>query len=180
MTLPALAEETGTLIDYARPRFTDERWPMSSYGRHARSRPSCVEAYHLPRTRFERIAERKLRNRQLTDDGNIEITGHDLAGATRHSPRRTPIRPRQIRMAASSRLMIMEAERRFPVRAKLALRPGGLGKHLVACCLPLHRQRRHPGSWRRFRQGRVHLRPFPADPAQRLATGPTPAAIHAR
>jgi hypothetical protein len=28
----------------------------------------CVEDYHLPRTRFERIAERKLRRRQLTDD----------------------------------------------------------------------------------------------------------------
>jgi hypothetical protein len=38
----------------------------------------CVEAYHLQRTRFERIAECKLRNRQLTDDGNIEITGRDL------------------------------------------------------------------------------------------------------
>ena len=38
----------------------------------------CVEAYHLQRTRFERIAERKLRNRQLTDDGNVEITGRDL------------------------------------------------------------------------------------------------------
>jgi Protein of unknown function (DUF1488) len=38
----------------------------------------CVEAYHLHRTGFERIAERKLRNRQLTDDGNVEITGRDL------------------------------------------------------------------------------------------------------
>jgi hypothetical protein len=28
----------------------------------------CVEGYHLHRTRFERIAERKLRRRQLTDD----------------------------------------------------------------------------------------------------------------
>ena len=34
----------------------------------------CVEAYHLYRTRFERIVERKLRSRQLTDDGNVEIT----------------------------------------------------------------------------------------------------------
>ena len=39
---------------------------------------ACVEAYHLNRTRFERIAERKLRRRQLTDDGNVEITGRDL------------------------------------------------------------------------------------------------------
>ena len=38
----------------------------------------CVEAYHLQRTRFELIAERKLRNRQLTDDGNVEINGRDL------------------------------------------------------------------------------------------------------
>jgi hypothetical protein len=38
----------------------------------------CVEAYYLQRTRFETIAERKLRQRQLTYDGNVEITGRDL------------------------------------------------------------------------------------------------------
>jgi hypothetical protein len=38
----------------------------------------CVEAYHLQRTRFERVAERKLRRRQLTENGNVEITGRDL------------------------------------------------------------------------------------------------------
>ena len=38
----------------------------------------CVEAYYLQRTRFESIAERKLRRRQLTDDGNVEISGRDL------------------------------------------------------------------------------------------------------
>jgi Protein of unknown function (DUF1488) len=38
----------------------------------------CLETYYLQRTRFERIAERKLRRRQLTEDGNIEITGRDL------------------------------------------------------------------------------------------------------
>src|SRR5712671_3985291 len=38
----------------------------------------CLEAYHLQRTRFELVAERKLRNRQLTEDGNVEITGRDL------------------------------------------------------------------------------------------------------
>jgi hypothetical protein len=38
----------------------------------------CIEAFHLQRTRFEMIAERKLRRRQLTDDGNVEITGRDL------------------------------------------------------------------------------------------------------
>src|ERR1700722_5709093 len=38
----------------------------------------CMEAFHLQRTRFELIVERKLRHRQLTDDGNVEITGRDL------------------------------------------------------------------------------------------------------
>ena len=39
---------------------------------------SCPKAYHLQRTRFELIAERKLRRRQFTDDGNVEITRRDL------------------------------------------------------------------------------------------------------
>jgi hypothetical protein len=38
----------------------------------------CLEAFHLQRTRFELTVERKLRRRQLTDDGNVEITGRDL------------------------------------------------------------------------------------------------------
>ena len=38
----------------------------------------CLEAFHLQRTRFERAVERKLRRRQLTDDGNVEVTGRDL------------------------------------------------------------------------------------------------------
>jgi hypothetical protein len=32
----------------------------------------------LQRTRFESIAARKLRQRQLTEDGNVEIGGRDL------------------------------------------------------------------------------------------------------
>jgi len=36
-----------------------------------------VEAYYLQRTRFESIAERKLRRRQLTEDGNVEISRRD-------------------------------------------------------------------------------------------------------
>jgi Protein of unknown function (DUF1488) len=38
----------------------------------------CVEAYHLQRTRLELVVERKLRQRQLSEDGNVEITGRDL------------------------------------------------------------------------------------------------------
>jgi hypothetical protein len=51
----------------------------------------CLEAYHLHRTRLELIAERKIRRRQLTDDGNVEITGRDLRerGAPRASHRIT-------------------------------------------------------------------------------------------
>jgi hypothetical protein len=49
----------------------------------------CLEAYHQQRTRFELVAERKLRRRQLTDDGNLEITGRDL-----HEPKaQQPSRP---------------------------------------------------------------------------------------
>ena len=40
----------------------------------------CLAAYYLQRTRFELVAERKLRDRRLTDDGNVEITGRDLRG----------------------------------------------------------------------------------------------------
>jgi hypothetical protein len=39
---------------------------------------TCMEAYHLQRTRFEMVAERKLRRRQLTETGDVEITGRDL------------------------------------------------------------------------------------------------------
>src|SRR5829696_8406289 len=38
----------------------------------------CLETFHLQRTRFELAVERKLRRRQLTEDGNVEITGRDL------------------------------------------------------------------------------------------------------
>jgi len=38
----------------------------------------CLESYHLQRTRFELVAERKFRNRQLTIEVNVEITGRDL------------------------------------------------------------------------------------------------------
>ena len=50
----------------------------------------CLEAYHLHRTRLELIAERKVRRRQLTDDGNVEITGRDLR------ERETPLASRRI------------------------------------------------------------------------------------
>jgi hypothetical protein len=42
----------------------------------------CMAAFHLQRTRFELITERKLRRRQLSEDGNVEITGRDLRDRT--------------------------------------------------------------------------------------------------
>ncbi len=41
----------------------------------------CIEAYHLCRTELERAAEAKLRRRELTGDGNIELTGRELGRA---------------------------------------------------------------------------------------------------
>ena len=38
----------------------------------------CLEAYYLYRTPLEMIAERKVRSRQLTEDGNVEISGRDI------------------------------------------------------------------------------------------------------
>jgi hypothetical protein len=57
------------------------RVPRRVFQRLLPERPTperCVEAYYLERTRFERIAERKLQRRQLTEDGNVEISGRDL------------------------------------------------------------------------------------------------------
>ena len=36
------------------------------------------EAYYLQQTRFESIAERKIRRRQLGEDGSVEISERDL------------------------------------------------------------------------------------------------------
>ena len=57
------------------------RVPRRVFQRLLPERPTperCVEAYYLQWTRFETIAERKLRRRQLTEDGNVEISGRDL------------------------------------------------------------------------------------------------------
>ena len=61
------------------------RVPRRVFQRLLPERPTperCLEAYYLQRTRFERIAERKLRRRQLTEDGNVQISGRDLREGT--------------------------------------------------------------------------------------------------
>jgi hypothetical protein len=65
------------------------RVPRQVFRRLSLERPTperCVEAYYLQRTRFEGIAERKLRRRQLTEDGNVEITGRDLREGSAAAP----------------------------------------------------------------------------------------------
>jgi hypothetical protein len=55
--------------------------PQRVFQRLLPERPTpekCVEAYYLQRTRFESIAERKLRRRQSAEDRKVEITGRDL------------------------------------------------------------------------------------------------------
>jgi hypothetical protein len=57
------------------------RVPRRVFQRLLPERPTperCVEAYYLQRTRFESIAERKLRRRQLSVYGKVEISGRDL------------------------------------------------------------------------------------------------------
>jgi hypothetical protein len=57
------------------------RVPRRVFQRVLPERPTperCIEAYYLQQTRFESIAERKLRRRQLTEDGNVEISGRDV------------------------------------------------------------------------------------------------------
>ena len=69
------------------------RVPRRVFQRLLPERPTpegCIEAYYLQRTRFESIAERKLRQRQLTDDGNVEITGRDLRGGSAALPSKSP------------------------------------------------------------------------------------------
>ena len=66
------------------------RVPRRVFQRLLPERPTperCVEAYYLQRTRFESIAERKLRRRQLSEDGNVEISGRDLRGGSAAVPR---------------------------------------------------------------------------------------------
>lgn len=71
------------------------RVPRRVFQRLLPERPTperCVEAFYLQRTRFESIAERKLRRRQLTEDGNVEITGRDLREGSSAATWSAPVR----------------------------------------------------------------------------------------
>ncbi len=92
------------------------RVPPRVFQRLLPERPTlerCVEAYYLQRTRFESIAERKLRRRQLAEDGNVEISGRGLREGSGHrAPQRGTVAmitvtnaPEQLRMARSVLLL---------------------------------------------------------------------------
>jgi hypothetical protein len=76
----------------------------------------CLEAYHLRRTRLELIAERKVRRRQLTDDGNVEITGRDLR--ERETPQRGHASPAIAGLLKAALGAPRNAECRFSAKIK--------------------------------------------------------------
>jgi hypothetical protein len=66
--------------------------PRRVFQRLLQERPTperCLKAYYLQRTRFERVAERKLCRRQLAEDGNVEITRRDLREGAAGAPLNT-------------------------------------------------------------------------------------------
>jgi hypothetical protein len=99
----------------------------------------CIEAHHSQRTRFECIAERKLRNRQLTD---MPTSRSPAATCARPSP---PTGRTGNAVAASSRLMITDAERRFPARIQIGVPPEGLGRQLDSMAAWHSVRQRHDG-----------------------------------
>jgi hypothetical protein len=67
------------LGDYEGRVFVPRRVFQSLIG--ARPQPADrVAHFHLNRTDFERIAERRIQARQLDDDANIRIIGRDVRG----------------------------------------------------------------------------------------------------
>ena len=86
----------------------------------------CLEAYHLHRTRLELIAERKVRRRQLTEDGNVEITGRDLREREvppRPSLERMPRVPRNNSKLPAGSLQTEVAQKRVMIGAAASAPP---------------------------------------------------------
>jgi hypothetical protein len=72
------------------------RVPRRVFQRLLSERPTperCVEAYYLQWTRFESIAERKLRRRQLTEMGMLRSAGGTWLGITTRRSRGLPKPP---------------------------------------------------------------------------------------
>jgi hypothetical protein len=96
------------------------RVPQRVFQRLLRERPRparCVEAYYYSGPGFESIAGRKIRRRQLTEDGNVEISGRDLRSGLRPTTktrRRTAPRFSYTRLPAHNNA-IPRRERREPL-----------------------------------------------------------------
>ncbi|HZS84625.1 MAG TPA: DUF1488 family protein [Stellaceae bacterium] len=75
-------EFTLRLGEYEGKVFVPRRVMQSLLGRRADAE-ECVRQFHLNRTAFERIAEARVRARQLDADAHIRITGRDLRRAGR-------------------------------------------------------------------------------------------------
>jgi hypothetical protein len=74
------------------------RFPRRGFQRLLPERPTPerrVEGHYLERTGFEGIAERKIRRRQLIENGNVEISGRDLRQAQIVDVRRASPKPLQ-------------------------------------------------------------------------------------
>jgi hypothetical protein len=86
----------------------------------------AVGIYHLYRTRLELIVERKIRRRQLTDDGNIEITGRDLRERNAPSsatPDRQQFAPRFSKSAGSGTALDRASGDLYPLDSNPEHRP---------------------------------------------------------
>ena len=93
------------------PAYDVVRVPRRVFQRLLPERPTperCVEAYYLQPSRFESIAERKLRGRQLTQDGMSRSAGGTRAECQMRAVPRSPNRPKA---AVRPRLLGVDAAR---------------------------------------------------------------------
>jgi Protein of unknown function (DUF1488) len=108
------------------------RVPRCVFQRLLPERPTpekCVEAYYLQRTRLETIAERKLRRRQLTEDGNLEISETSAKVPTADIHYACPNRRSRPKADPWS---VRERPTREPASAPNRLRgPGGASPHVL-------------------------------------------------
>jgi hypothetical protein len=86
----------------------------------------CLEAFHLRRTRFELIAERKA-SPQAVDRGRQCRDHRPRSSRARRSTESISDRLSSDRSMKAAQQAAREAERRFPVRVRIAVPPEGLG-----------------------------------------------------
>jgi hypothetical protein len=102
-----------------------------------------MEAYHLQRTRFERLAERNLRKRQLTGDGNVD---------TRPRPARSQagtVRNGVLLAIVCTQRRAQEEERGAGIQAPPVVPQSGIYRSRTTgitptCCMTVIKGRRFP------------------------------------